>query len=98
MGTVTAHIHKQSAGMHTHLLQTQTSDAAASAKASLLRLSADRNAVRDIDEALRVLKAEMAKENADFLARVKSFLVECDDSAESLRALSLANHRLCHER
>ena len=37
--------------------------------------------VRDVDEALRKLKAEMAKEHADFLARFECLFVECQKFA-----------------
>lgn len=84
----------QGIGLHTQLSHMQMSDAAASAEASPMRWPADRDAVRAIDKALKALKAEMARESAEFLARLNDLLVECQDAAQNLRALSETHHRL----
>ncbi|KAF3031375.1 hypothetical protein E8E12_001446 [Didymella heteroderae] len=78
----------------TQPLRMQMSDAAAGAEASLMRSPPDRDALRAIDEALTALKVDMARESAEFLARLNNLLVECQDAADGLRALSRPHHRL----
>lgn len=69
------------------------SEAAAGAEALLMRSPTDRDALKAIDEALTVLQADMARESAEFLARLNDLLVECKDAADGLRALSQAHGR-----
>ena len=77
-------------------LQTQLSHMQIS-EASLMRSPTDRDALRVIDEALAALKADMARESAEFLARLNDLLDLLDqrhqDAADGLRALSRAHHR-----
>lgn len=75
----------------------QMNDAAARAAASLTRRSPDRDTLRAVDEALQALKADMARESAGFLARLRNLLVDCEEAADGLRALSGTRHRLRHD-
>ena len=80
-------------------LQTQLSHMQIN-EASLTRSPTDRDALRVIDEVLAALKADMAKESAEFLARLNDLLDLLDlldqchqDAADGLRTLSRAQHR-----
>ncbi|KAF3031299.1 hypothetical protein E8E11_000853 [Didymella keratinophila] len=68
-------------------LQTQLSHMQIS-EAALMRSPADRDALKAIDEALAALKADMARESAEFLARLNDLLDLLDqchqDAADGL--------------
>jgi hypothetical protein len=68
---------------------------------SLMRSPADRDALKAIDEALAALKADMARESAEFLARLNDLLDLLDqchqDAADGLRALSRAHNRFRYD-
>lgn len=99
--TDTADKTAQNIALQTQLSHMQISDAAAGAEASLMRSPADRDALKAIDEALAALKADMARESAEFLARLNDLpdlLDQChQDAADGLRALSRTRHRFRYD-
>ena len=86
--TDTADKTAQSTALQTQLSHMQISEAA------MMRSPADRDALK---ATLAALKANMARESAEFLARLNDLLDLLDqchqDAADGLRALSRARHR-----